>query len=245
MTQTLYALGDIHGQFDMLQEALAWIEHDGGHDAALVFVGDLTDRGPRSREVITFLIDQIAAGKNWTVIKGNHDRMFGWFLQDYPKIDIELPVGIDWLNPRLGGDKTLASYGVHIDASSRYYQVHAAARAAVPAGHLAFLNSLPLNYQTEDYIFVHAGIRPEVALFDQTEHDLLWIREPFLNHSAAHAKLIVHGHTALETPQLYHNRLNLDGGAGYGRLLIPVVLDNKTMFRLGPKGRDRLEVCAL
>jgi serine/threonine protein phosphatase 1 len=145
MTQPLYALGDIHGQFDMLQKALARIERDGGPDAAVVFTGDLTDRGPNSRQVVEHLITQIAEGKNWTVIKGNHDRMFGWFLQDHPKFDIELPVGLDWLNPRLGGDKTLASYGVKIDETSRYYQVHAAARTAVPAEHLAFLNALPLH----------------------------------------------------------------------------------------------------
>ena len=168
MTQPLYALGDIHGQFDMLQKALARIERDGGPDAAVVFTGDLTDRGPNSRQVVEHLITQIAEGKNWTVIKGNHDRMFGWFLQDHPKFDIELPVGLDWLNPRLGGDKTLASYGVKIDETSRYYQVHAAARTAVPAEHLAFLNALPLHYETDDYIFVHAGIRPDVALAAQT-----------------------------------------------------------------------------
>ena len=94
MTQPLYALGDIHVQFDMLQEALARIEHDGGPDAAVVFIGDLTDRGPNSRQVIEHLINQIAEGKNWTIIKGNHDRMFGWFLQDHPKFDMELPVGV-------------------------------------------------------------------------------------------------------------------------------------------------------
>ena len=245
MTQPLYALGDIHGQFDMLQEALARIEHDGGPDAAVVFIGDLTDRGPNSRQVIEHLINRIAEGKNWTVIKGNHDRMFSWFLQDHPKFDIGLPVGVDWLNPRLGGDKTLASYGVNIDETSRYYQVHAAARAAVPAEHLAFLNGLPLHYETEDYIFVHAGIRPDVALADQTERDRLWIREPFLSHSAPHAKMIIHGHTALEAPQLYSNRLNLDGGAGYGRPLTPVVIDRKQIFCLGPHGRKRLRHSAL
>ena len=245
MTQPLYALGDIHGQFDMLQKALARIERDGGPDAAVVFTGDLTDRGPNSRQVVEHLITQIAEGKNWTVIKGNHDRMFGWFLQDHPKIDIELPVGLDWLNPRLGGDKTLASYGVKIDETSRYYQVHAAARTAVPAEHLAFLNALPLHYETDDYIFVHAGIRPDVALAAQTERDLLWIREPFLSHSAPRAKMIIHGHTALEAPQLYSNRLNLDGGAGYGRPLTPVVIDNKQIFCLGVHGRVLLEQSAL
>ena len=245
MTQPLYALGDIHGQFDMLQKALARIERDGGPDAAVVFTGDLTDRGPNSRQVVEHLITQIAEGKNWTVIKGNHDRMFGWFLQDHPKFDIELPVGLDWLNPRLGGDKTLASYGVKIDETSRYYQVHAAARTAVPAEHLAFLNALPLQYETDDYIFVHAGIRPDVALAAQTERDLLWSREPCLSHSAPRAKRIIHGHTALEAPQLYSNRLNLDGGAGYGRPLTPVVIDNKQIFCLGAHGRVLLEQSAL
>jgi serine/threonine protein phosphatase 1 len=84
-----------------------------------------------------------------------------------------------------------------------------------------------------------------VALADQTERDQLWIREPFLGHSAPHAKMIIHGHTALEAPQLYSNRLNLDGGAGYGRPLTPVVIDRKQIFCLGPDGRKRLRHSAL
>ena len=240
MSQPLYALGDIHGQFDLLQDALAQIEHDGGRDAAVVFIGDLTDRGPDSRKVIDLLIGEITAGRNWIVIKGNHDRMFGWFMQDHPKMDPELLLGMDWLVPRIGGRTTLASYGVKIDDTCRYYQVHAAARAAVPAAHLAFLNALPLYHETEDYLFVHAGIRPNVALVDQTENDLVWMREPFLSHHAPHQKFVIHGHTALDEPQLYSNRLNLDGGAGYGRPLIPVLIDEKAIFRLGPDGRSRL-----
>ena len=109
MSQPLYALGDIHGQFDLLQDALAQIEHDGGRDAAVVFIGDLTDRGPDSRKVIDLLIGEITAGRNWIVIKGNHDRMFGWFMQDHPKMDPELLLGMDWLVPRIGGRTTLAS----------------------------------------------------------------------------------------------------------------------------------------
>ena len=85
MSQPLYALGDIHGQFDLLQDALAQIEHDGGRDAAVVFIGDLTDRGPDSRKVIDLLVGEITAGRNWTVIKGNHDRMFGWSCKFIPK----------------------------------------------------------------------------------------------------------------------------------------------------------------
>ena len=119
MSQPLYALGDIHGQFDLLQDALAQIEHDGGRDAAVVFIGDLTDRGPDSRKVIDLLIGEITAGRNWIVIKGNHDRMFGWFMQDHPKMDPELLLGMDWLVPRIGGRTTLASYGVKIDETSR------------------------------------------------------------------------------------------------------------------------------
>ncbi|MDG2406305.1 MAG: metallophosphoesterase [Paracoccaceae bacterium] len=245
MSQPLYALGDIHGQFELLQDALAQIEHDGGGDAAVVFIGDLTDRGPDSRKVIDLLIRQITAGRKWTVIKGNHDRMFTWFMQDHPKMDTELLVGMDWLHPRLGGRTTLASYGLKVDETSRYYQVHAAARAAVPAAHLAFLNALPLSHETKDYLFVHAGIRPKVTLTNQTEHDLLWIREPFLSHCAPHQKFVIHGHTALEAPQLYSNRLNLDGGAGYGRPLVPVLIEEKAMFILGPDGRSRLETQAV
>jgi len=119
-------------------------------------------------------------------------------------------------------------------------QFHARARQAVPATHLDFLDALPTTYQTRDLIFVHAGMRAGVALADQDTQDLIWIREGFLETGYDFGKLVVHGHTALDAPQSYANRVNLDGGAGYGRPLVPAVFDGRTCWLLTQNGRIAL-----
>ncbi len=240
MTHPVYAIGDIHGQLSMLEDALARIERDGGPEAAVVFLGDLVDRGPNSRGVIDLLRDGQAQGRNWTVLKGNHDRMFGYFMEESPRHDLHLPHHLFWLHDRLGGIETLKSYGIDVAPDQRLRTVHEAAVAAVPATHLAFLASLRTHHQMGDHLFVHAGIRPDVPLIDQDEEDLLWIREPFLSHTGSHPWLVVHGHTALKRAQHCGNRVNLDSGAGFGRPLTAAVFDGGRVFEVTPSGRQEL-----
>lgn len=233
----IYALGDIHGHLGKLEHALALIEQDGGADAPLVFVGDLVDRGPQSREVIQYLIDGIASGKDWTVLKGNHDRLFEWFMEDEPRHDPYQLVNMHWFDPRMGGIETMASYGVAVTPSERLYKVHAEAKAKVPQSHVDFLGSLKTHHQVGDLLFVHAGIRPEVALEDQTETDMVWIRQEFHNYTDPHPWLVIHGHTPIEKNTHYGNRINIDGGAAFGRELVPIVIDGDQVFNLTAEGR--------
>jgi len=237
----IYAIGDIHGYAERLEAALAWVETDGGPDAHIVFLGDYVDRGPESRAVVERLRTGVAEGRPWTVLRGNHDRMFCRFVQGGVVHDDRISSGHGWLNAALGGVKTLASYGVAADEFGPMDRIWAAARAAVPADHIAFLADRPLTYQTGTSLFVHAGIRPGVALADQEEDDLVWIREPFLSHPNPFEWLIVHGHTALEHPVHYGNRVDLDGGTGYGRPLSPAVFEGDRVWILGPKGRTALD----
>ena len=237
----IYAIGDIHGQRAMLERALALIEKDGGANPPVVFVGDYTDRGPDSRGVIEMLMAGVAAGRSWTVLRGNHDRMFTWYLDDVPREDPHLFHGLSWLNPRLGGNTTLASYGVAVTETRRTGDIHAEARAAVPRAHIDFLTNRPLTHQHGDLFFVHAGIRPGVPIPEQTENDLIWIRQDFVNDATDHGRLIVHGHTATDRPTHFFNRFNLDGGAGYGRPLIPVVFEDGQAWLLTDRGRVRAE----
>ncbi|SEQ17487.1 metallophosphoesterase family protein [Thalassovita taeanensis] len=235
----LYAIGDIHGQIDMLNAAIALIQDDGGADANIVFLGDLVDRGPGSREVIDLLQQGQSAGRPWTVLSGNHDRMFADFLSsgriDHPRI----LSGISWENPRLGGLETLASYGVNaIDMPVEH--LWAAAQEAVPARHLAFLNNLPTYHEVEDLLFVHAGIAPGVPLQMQTAEDMMWIRGPFLTHTKPHPWLVVHGHTAVDQAEHQGNRVNLDSGAGYGRPITAAVFESGQVWTLKPGGRQAL-----
>ena len=240
MPQPLYAIGDVHGQLAEMQRVLALVESDGGKDAHVVFLGDYTDRGPDSRGVIEALTAGRATGKNWTLLKGNHDRMFEWFMQDYPKHEAYLPIELGWLHPRLGGDTTLASYGVDFNDKNRMLAVHEQARAAVPQAHVDFLKGLQLTYETNDLFFCHAGIRAGVPLTEQDEEDLLWIRKEFHAVDTPHPKLIVHGHTPVEAATHYGNRINLDSGAGYGKPLSLAVFEGRDCWLVSDKGRISL-----
>ena len=232
----IYAIGDIHGQYDMLNEALMLVDSDGGSDAHIVFVGDYIDRGPDSKKVINTLIEGKKAGRNWTILRGNHDRMFCRFINDGVEHDDMILSGKGWLHPVIGGQVTLESYNVDINSDTLLND----ARAAVPKDHIAFLMSRPLWFEKDDKIFVHAGIRPSIPITEQIEDDLIWIREDFLNYTGDHGKLIVHGHTAMPHPLRYSNRVNLDGGAGFGRPLQPVVFEGNNCWILTADGRQEM-----
>jgi len=245
MTQIrTYAIGDIHGQLALLQAAHALIAADraitGDATAPVVHVGDLVDRGPDCRGVVEYLIGGVAAGNPWLTIKGNHDRMFTGFLNDIRHHDAGLRHDLGWLHPRLGGAATLQSYGVRNAADRPLAPVHAEAVAAVPQKHRRFLEALPLWHLRGAVLFVHAGIRPGVDLRDQTEDDMVWIRNEFLTDPRDHGALIVHGHTAIDAPTHYGNRLNLDSGAAYGGPLSAVVIEGQDVWHLTAVGRVAL-----
>ncbi len=239
-----YVIGDIHGQLELLKAAHRRIAEDrertGDTTSPVIHLGDLTDRGPDSCGVIEFLLSGRREGQNWPVIKGNHDRMFMGFLGDAAYHDPGLTRELSWLHPRLGGQTTMASYGVDVSDADDAQTVRQRALAKVPERHIEFMQGLPLSAQRGGCLFVHAGIRPGVALSDQSEDDLLWIRADFLNDARDHGFLVVHGHTALEAPQLYGNRLNLDSGAGYGRALTAAVIEDRAVFVLEDDGRRAL-----
>lgn len=235
MTQPIYAIGDIHGQASQLDRALDLIARDGGSQAEIVFLGDLVDRGPDSRGVIDRLLRGQAAGRAWRVLMGNHDAMFTRFLRDGTVQDPRVKSGVAWTHPRLGGLDTLASYGLERDMPP--VDLAAAARIAVPANHLEFLATLPRSIERGPLLFVHAGIRPGVPLSHQDPEDLIWIRDGFLDHPDPHPWLVVHGHTALEHPAHFGNRIDLDGGAGYGRPIHPAVFEGTECWLLTERGR--------
>ncbi len=238
---TIYAIGDIHGQADMLRAAHDRIAADrareGTGDATVIHLGDLTDRGPDSRGVLDILVEGAARGEPWVTIKGNHDRLFQGFLSSPGHHDPRLNVGLTWRNPRLGGLQTLASYGVDGSESRSPGDVHVDAVAAVPQAHRDFLDTMPLWHETREVLFVHAGIRPGVPLAEQDEEDLLWIRGGFADDDTVHPWLVVHGHTALDEPTHFGNRIDIDTGAGYGRALTAAVFEARRAWTLTPRGR--------
>jgi serine/threonine protein phosphatase 1 len=240
----LYAIGDIHGHLGLLKHAHDLIAADMARHGPgpVIHVGDVVDRGPDCRGVVEFLIRGMARGNDWVVLKGNHDRMFVRFMADPLEQEPGLRADLSWLHPRLGGAETLASYGVRKAADRPVAKVHADARAVVPPAHVDFLNRLPTSHQAGEALFVHAGLRPGVPLAEQTETDLLWIREPFLIEVASFGPLVVHGHTAIDAATHYGNRLNLDSGAAYGGPLSAVVIEGRDAALLTPQGRLRLPI---
>lgn len=238
----IHAIGDIHGQLGQLERALEAIERFGEPAAPIVFLGDYVDRGPSSRAVIEMLMQGQKDGKPWTCLMGNHDRYIGRFLGNPKYDDPNTSRPLLWTDTPLGGRKTLASYGVDVSEDRPLKDIHQDALEAVPADHLAWIAALPRYHETDSQIFVHAGLRPGVPLTKQKEDDLIWIRDPFLGSDHDWGRLVVHGHTALDRPQLYFNRLNLDGGAGYGRPLLPALIEGRTVSLLEDGGRNRLVV---
>jgi len=240
----IYAVGDIHGQLEMLETALHLINADGGPDARIVFLGDLVDRGASSRQVIERLITGQKAGRDWTVLSGNHDDLLCGFLEHGIDMDPRVLSGVPWTGPRIGGLATLASYGI-TDLDRPVDQLLIEARAVIPVAHLKFLRGLPTHLNVDDLLFVHAGIRPGVPLAQQSRDDLMWIRGDFLDDTRTHPWLIVHGHTAVQTAEHHGNRVNLDSGAGYGRPITAAVFEQGQVWQLTTAGRVLLAPAGL
>lgn len=211
--QVIYAVGDIHGRYDLLELMLELIAADAAELSAgarllAVFLGDYVDRGPDSRNVLERL-SCLESAATLRFLKGNHEAVMLNFLEDSA-------VGPQW--SQFGGSETLASYGVAVPASAADTQGWRQARdelaASLPDAHLAFLRGLDLSAEAGDYFFAHAGVRPGRRLDAQTEQDLLWIREDFLGDNRALPKIVVHGHTPAPQPVWdRRRRIGVDTGA--------------------------------
>lgn len=224
----IYAVGDVHGRLDLLGPLL----HDIAEDAIaspptqrplLIMLGDYVDRGPASKGVVDLILQMKAWAKfEVRALKGNHEEALLQFL-------VEPTFGSAWFDH--GGAATLASYGVQPPAQrtdpAAWQAASEAFAAALPAEHKAFYEGLELMVTVGDYAFVHAGVRPGVPLAEQAERDLLWIRQEFLADRGRFEKVIVHGHTPMEQPQLTPARLGVDTGAYATGVLTAVRLDGE------------------
>jgi len=239
-----YAIGDIHGHLALLHEAHHRIELDRKRckdaDAPVIHLGDLVDRGPDSAGVIRYLREGMAEGAPWEVLKGNHDRLFEKFVSEPDWQDPHLRDDVTYLHPAIGGAQTLMSYGMYRTTSLHSDNARVQARQAVPPEDIAFLRDRPLSLGYGDVLHVHAGIRPGVPLEQQSEQDLVWIRDPFLMDTRDHGHLILHGHSALPRATHYRNRVNIDSSAAYGGPLTAVVVEGRDVFLLTENGRAPL-----
>ena len=224
----VYAVGDIHGRADLLSKLFRRMDDDLKSrptvDAVQVFLGDYIDRGPNSQQVIDLLIAR-QRGNKVVLLKGNHEDYALQFLSDPTVLS-------EWKN--MGGLNTVLSYGVtptRRDDPQSQHEVATALGHSMPDSHRRFLQGLALSFTCGDFFFAHAGVRPGIALQEQSQHDLLWIREDFLLHEEDFGKVVVHGHTPSREPDIRPNRINIDTGAyATGRLTCLVLEGDQMSF---------------
>lgn len=217
----VYAIGDIHGCLEPLTSLHALIAQDLAErpveTSVVIHLGDYVDRGPDSADVVALLAgDPPIAGAQVVNLMGNHEDMMFTAVTSGQTAD-----AVQWL--RNGGAETLLSWGI----PRAVPQAEWAAR--IGPSHLAFLGALALSHRVGPYLFVHAGIRPGVALDQQKRDDLLWVREPFLSSKKDHGAVIVHGHTPAKEPSKRPNRIGIDTGAVMGGMLTALVLEADQM----------------
>jgi len=223
-----YVIGDIHGRSDLLDRMVDAITRDIEQNpvaaSLTVTLGDYVDRGPDSRGVL----DRLAHNPfptDYVALKGNHEELLETFLT-------RPAIGPQWR--RLGGLETLHSYKVPVAdlmVGKGFDEAAQALRQALPAEQSAFLGRLKLSLTVGGYFLCHAGVRPGVPLDNQRAEDLLWIRDEFLSSKVDFGKIVVHGHTPTQSPQVLANRINIDTGAfATGRLTCLVIEDGGLRF---------------
>ncbi|MHA6722439.1 metallophosphoesterase family protein [Sphingomonas sp. RS2018] len=215
--QRVYAIGDIHGRDDLFAELVGLIDADdaarGPADTSLVLLGDLVDRGPDTRGVVDRAIALKANRPTMRVIAGNHEEIFLKTIEGHREMTR--------LFARVGGLDTLTSYGIDEQRyiAADFEELHGLIRLHVPIAHSRFIAGMEDVVEIGDYVFVHAGIRPDVPLAEQTTGDLRWIRRDFLDHRAPFERFVIHGHTITDAPDERPNRIGIDTGAfASGRL---------------------------
>jgi serine/threonine protein phosphatase 1 len=219
--QRIYAVGDIHGRLDLFEEMVAAIEADDQAsppaETTIVLLGDLVDRGPDSSGVVR-LAREWQERRTVRILAGNHEEMF---LNSFD--DADTPRHF----LRFGGKETVLSYGLDRKAynAAEVEEVQIMMQAAVPQEDRDFLASFEDMIEVGDYLFVHAGILPEVPLEEQRRKDLRCFREPFLSHGEPHGAVVVHGHTISDEPVDRGNRIGIDTGAYSSGRLTALVLE--------------------
>ncbi len=220
-----YIIGDVHGCLNELVALLRLIKEDVANSPAadnyIVFLGDLIDRGPSSAHVLELLRQYKPDFATPVFLKGNHEELFLKILEG------RMDLLESWF--RFGGRDCARSYGVD-NLGSVFLnpeQVIDNLIDRVPQSHIDFQETFATMYEFGDFVCVHAGILPKTKLADQKDKDLMWIREPFLSYKKPHEKVVIHGHTIVEEPEFFPNRIAIDTGAYKSGVLACLRIDGE------------------
>jgi serine/threonine protein phosphatase 1 len=231
----VYAIGDVHGRIDLLEALLARIEADSARrprsDVLVLLLGDLIDRGPDSAAVVRRAMRPLPWARLQS-LRGNHEAAM------LDALDGDRRMLAIWL--RNGGDAALRSWGFDLalleDGTAD--EISAALQRAIPTAERAFIARCPLSLRLGDYFFVHAGVRPGVRLEQQSEQDMLWIRDDFLASTRHHGAIVVHGHSISEAVEAMPNRIGIDTGAYASGRLTAIGLDGEARWFIEARDTD-------
>jgi serine/threonine protein phosphatase 1 len=237
----VYAIGDIHGQRELLAQLIAAIEADdaqrGAARTTIILLGDLVDRGPDSAGVIA-LARALAARRKVRILFGNHEEMLLQAIESSEVLRAFL---------RYGGAETMLSYPIDAQAwhAATLEEARAMMAAAIPPEDLDFIRSFEDCVAIGDYLFVHAGIEPGIPIEEQSRVALRWMREPFLSHAGDHGHVVVHGHTISEQAEIRGNRIGIDTGAYRTGRLTALGLEGQRRWLLTAEDVDGRISCEL
>jgi serine/threonine protein phosphatase 1 len=211
----IFAVGDIHGCYEKLVTLMKRLMFD-EHRDFLIFLGDYINRGPKSREVISFLLELRQTCDNVIFLKGNHEHE----LLEYARTgDV---VRLRALR-QMGVEETLKSYENSPVATLRDLSF-------LPSDHRQFLERLEPYFELDGYLFVHAGVAPGEDVERCSIETMVNVRGPFLECRKTLESKIVFGHTAFETPLVTPDKIGIDTGAAYGNLLTAVELPRQRFY---------------
>ena len=208
-------IGDIHGYSRALEGLLDEVKPT--QNDRLTFLGDYIDRGPDSRRTLDILM-QLSRITHPRFLMGNHERYFLASLED-PTVEAL------WIG--YGGDSMLASF-------------NAVSASDVPDEYIEFLQSLSLRIEDEKYIFVHAGVNPNVDMDRQDEETLLWKHSDQAPWHRS-GKIVVSGHSYVSEPELTNLSCRIDTGIARGGWLTCLNLNDYSFVQVNADGFVRKE----
>ena len=218
-------IGDIHGCYNELKKMIDDLTEKKVYNYKkdrLIFLGDYIDRGDDSRLVINFIRNLQNGNQNVIALMGNHEDMAVEYFSTYDKFS-------PWLYN--GCEYTLKSYKNHNDEL---------------ASDIEWMKNLPLYFEDDNYVYVHAGINKKYSMEKQSKNTLLWAREEFIYDTKEYNKRVIFGHTPMlfEPYYTYRDDICIDSGCVYGGSLTAFIIedDNKeNWFYIVKKGEENNE----